>query len=149
MDRFMMRLSVGYPDREQEIEMAVRFLQGKTIEQAEAVCQAEDIAAMQREAAQVTVKETVIGYMEDIIASTRQEPRFALGASPRAMLALVRASQAKAFLKKCDYVKPDDVKAVAMQVLLHRLVLSSEAKVRKEDGEKILKSLIIKAKIPV
>lgn len=149
MDRFMMRLSVGYPDREQEIEMAVRFLQGKTIEQAEAVCQAEDIAAMQREAAQVTVKETVIGYMEDIIDSTRQEPRFALGASPRAMLALVRASQAKAFLKKRDYVKPDDVKAVAMQVLLHRLVLSSEAKVRKEDGEKILKSLIIKAKIPV
>lgn len=149
MDRFMMRLSVGYPDREQEIEMAVRFLQGKTIEQAEAVCQAEDIAAMQREAAQVTVKETVIGYMEDIIASTRQEPRFALGASPRAMLALVRASQAKAFLKKRDYVKPDDVKEVAMQVLLHRLVLSSEAKVRKEDGEKILKSLIIKAKIPV
>lgn len=104
---------------------------------------------MQREAAQVTVKETVIGYMEDIIASTRQEPRFALGASPRAMLALVRASQAEAFLKKRDYVKPDDVKAVAMQVLLHRLVLSSEAKVRKEDGEKILKSLMIKAKIPV
>ena len=129
--------------------MAVRFLQGKTVEQAEAVCQAEDISAMQKDVAQVTVKESVLSYMEDIIGSTRQEPRFVLGASPRAMLALVRASQAEAFLKKRDYVKPDDVKAVAMQVLLHRLVLSSEAKVRKEDGDKILKSLIIKAKIPV
>lgn len=149
MDRFMMRLSVGYPEREQEIQMAVRFLQGKTIEQVEAVCQAEDILAMQREAAQVTVKESVLGYMEDIIHATRQEPRFVLGASPRALLALVRASQAEAFLRRRDYVKPDDVKAVAMEVLLHRLVLSSEAKVRKEEGDKILKSLIIKAKVPV
>ena len=65
------------------------------------------------------------------------------------MLALVRACQAKAFLAERDYVKPDDVKSVAMQVLLHRLVLSSEAKIRKEDGDKILKSLIIKAKVPV
>lgn len=149
MDRFMMRLSVGYPDREQEIRMAVRFLQGHTIEQVEAVCQAEDILAMQKEAAQITIKESVLGYMEDIIHFTRQEQRFVLGASPRAMLALVRASQAEAFLKKRDYVKPDDVKEVAEQVLLHRLVLSSEARIRKEDEGKILKSLILKAKIPV
>lgn len=149
MDRFMMRLFIGYPDRDQEILMAVQFLQGKTIEQVEAVCQAEDILAMQKEVAQITIKEPVLGYMEDIISATRQEPRFVLGASPRAMLALVRASQVEAFLRKRDYVKPDDVKAVAMQVLLHRLVLSSEARVRKEEGDKILKSLIIKAKIPV
>lgn len=149
MDRFMMRLFIGYPDRDQEILMAVQFLQGKTIEQVEAVCQAEDILAMQKEVAQITIKEPVLGYMEDIISATRQEPRFVLGASPRAMLALVRASQVEAFLRKRDYVKPDDVKAVAMQVLLHRLVLSSEARVRKEEGNKILKSLIIKAKIPV
>ena len=149
MDRFMMRLSVGYPDREQEIEMARRFLQGKTLEQVEAVCQAEDILKMQKEAARITVKESVLGYVEDIVRSTREEQRFVLGASPRAMLALVRASQGKAFLEKRDYVKPDDVKAVAMQVLSHRLVLSSEARIRKEDSGKILKSLILKAKIPV
>lgn len=149
MDRFMMRLSVGYPDREQEIRMAVQFLQGQTLERLEAVCQAENILEMQKEAAQITVKESVLGYMEDIVRSTREEQRFVLGASPRAMLALVRASQAKAYLEKRGYVKPDDVKAVAMQVLLHRLVLSSEARIRKEDGGKILKSLILKAKIPV
>lgn len=149
MDRFMMRLSVGYPDREQEIKMAAQFLQGQTLERVEAVCQAENILEMQKEAAQITVKESVLGYMEDIVRSTREEPRFVLGASPRAMLALVRASQAKAYLEKRGYVKPDDVKAVAMQVLSHRLVLSSEARIRKEDREKILKSLILKAKIPV
>ncbi len=149
MDRFMMRLSLGYPDREQEIRMAVQFLEGRTLEQVEGVCRAQDIEAMRREVSRVVVKESVIGYMEDIVSSTRSEERFVLGASPRAMLALVRACQAKAFLAERDYVKPDDVKSVAMQVLLHRLVLSSEAKIRKEDGDKILKSLIIKAKVPV
>lgn len=149
MDRFMMRLSIGYPGREQEMEMAARFLRGQTVEKVEAVCQAEDILALQKEVAAVTVKESVIGYMEDMTEATRREERFVLGASPRAMLALLRASQAKAFLRKRDYVKPDDVKAVAMQVFGHRLALSSEAKIQKEDAEKILKSLIIKTKIPV
>lgn len=149
MDRFMMRLSIGYPDREQEIRMAAQFIQGKTPDRVDAVCQAEDITAMQKDVAGVTVKESVLGYIEDIVCLTRQEERFVIGASPRAVLALVRASQAKAFLQGRDYVKPDDVKAVAMQVIGHRLALSSEAKIRREDKDKILKSLIVQAKIPV
>ncbi|MCM1123865.1 MAG: MoxR family ATPase [Eubacterium sp.] len=149
MDRFMMRLSIGYPDREQEIKMAAQFLQGKTSDQVQAVCRAEDVVAMQKEVSEVTVKESVLGYMEDIVCLTRQEECFVIGASPRAMLAMVRASQARAFLQERDYVKPDDVKAVAMQALGHRLTLSSEAKIRREDKDKILKSLIVKAKIPV
>lgn len=149
MDRFMMRLSIGYPDREQEIRMAAQFIQGKTPDQVEAVCQAQDIIAMQKDVSAVTVKEPVLGYIEDIVCLTRQEERFVIGASPRAVLALVRASQARAFLKGRDYVKPDDVKAVAIQVLGHRLTLSSEAKIRREDKDKILKSLIAQAKIPV
>lgn len=149
MDRFMMRLSIGYPDREQEIRMAAQFIQGKTPDRAEAVCQAKDITAMQKDVSEVTVKEPVLGYIEDIVCLTRQEERFVIGASPRAVLAMVRASQARAFLKGRDYVKPDDVKAVAMQVLGHRLALSSEAKIRREDKDKILKSLIVQAKIPV
>ncbi|MDE6844473.1 MAG: MoxR family ATPase [Lachnospiraceae bacterium] len=149
MDRFMMRLSIGYPDREQEIRMAAQFIQGKMPDQVEAVCQAQDIIAMQKDVSAVTVKEPVLGYIEDIVCLTRQEERFVIGASPRAVLALVRASQARAFLKGRDYVKPDDVKAVAIQVLGHRLTLSSEAKIRREDKDKILKSLIVQAKIPV
>lgn len=149
MDRFMMRLSIGYPDREQEIRMAAQFIQGKTSDRVEAVCGAEDITTMQRDVSAVTVKESILGYIEDIVCLTRQEERFVIGASPRAVLALVRASQARAFLKGRDYVKPDDVKAVAMPVLGHRLALSSEAKIRREDKDKILKSLIVQAKIPV
>ena len=149
MDRFMMRLTIGYPDREQEIKMAAEFLRGNRVERAEAVCRAEDILSLRRKVADITVKEALLGYMEDMVQATRAEERFVLGASPRAMLALVRASQAKAFLQGRDYVKPDDVKAVAMQVLAHRLALSAEARIQKESVEKILKSLIIRVKVPV
>ncbi len=149
MDRFMMRLTIGYPDREQEIKMAAEFLRGNRAERAEAVCRAEDILSLRRKVADITVKEALLGYMEDMVQATRAEERFVLGASPRAMLALVRASQAKAFLQGRDYVKPDDVKAVAMQVLAHRLALSAEARIQKESVEKILKSLIIRVKVPV
>ena len=149
MDRFMMRLSIGYPERTQEIRMASQFLQGQTLSRVEAVCQTEDMIAMRKEVSDISIKESILGYIADLVEATREEQRFVLGASPRAMLALVCASQAKAFLQNRDYVKPDDVKAVAMQVLSHRLSLSSEAKIRKEDKDKILKSLILKIKIPV
>lgn len=149
MDRFMMKLSIGYPDREQEIKMASEFLAGKVVSEISPVCNAECVEEIKKKVTEVVVKDTVLGYIEDIINLTREEKRFVIGASPRAMLALVRASQAKAFLDGRDYVKPDDVKAVAMEVLLHRLSLSSKAEIEKEDAAKILHSLIIKAKIPV
>jgi len=149
MDRFMMRLSIGYPDRQQEMRMVAQALAGRTPDKAEAVCTGDGVLAMRTEVAQVVVKEAMIGYMEEIVGLTRQEPRFLLGASPRALLALVRAAQARAYLEGRDYVKPDDVKAVAEKVLLHRLVLSAEARIQKADAAEILKALIIKAKIPV
>lgn len=149
MDRFMMRLSIGYPEREQEIELARHFLSGKVPQGAEAVCTAEDVLHMKEMITHVTVGDPILAYMEDIIEMSRKEERFVLGASPRAMLALMRASQGKAFIKGRDFVKPDDVKDVAMHVLLHRLVLSSEARIRKEDASSILKSIILKVKIPV
>lgn len=149
MDRFMMRLSIGYPDREQEIRMAARHLEGSTPDRLEAVCGPEAVLAAAKAAASVTVREPLLGYMEDIVALTRQEPRFVLGASPRAMLALMRASQAHALLRGRDFVKPDDVKAMAVPVLLHRLVLSPEARIQRVDAGKILESLILKAKVPV
>ena len=149
LDRFMMRLSVGYPDREQEIQMAKQFLKGQTPDKVGAVCQAKDILEMRTEVAAVTVKEALLDYMEDIVKMTREDTRLTLGASPRALLALVRASQARAYLKERDFVKPDDVKAVAMPVLEHRLVLSSESRIQKVHAGDILKSLIVKAKVPV
>lgn len=149
LDRFMMRLSIGYPERDQEMRMAMQFLEGRTPDRAQKVCEARDILEMQEQVREILVKEPVVGYIEDLMALTRTEPRFGLGGSPRAMLALIRASQGRAFLQGRDFVKPDDVKAVAMQVLLHRLTLSSEARIQKADAGTILKSLILKVKVPV
>lgn len=149
LDRFMMKIAIGYPSREQEIRMASQFLEGITVNGIENVCSDVEILDLQRMVAKVKVTDIVLGYVEDIVALTRQESRFLLGASPRAMLALVRAAQAKAFLDKREYVKPDDVKYVAVNVLLHRLTLTSEAKIMKADKASILNSLILKARVPV
>ena len=149
MDRFMMCLSVGYPDKEQEIKMAMQYLNGITPNTVKPVCNAEDILGAKEEVAGVTVTEKLLNYIEEIVLKTRTEPRFKLGVSPRAMLALIRASQAKAYMSGRDYVKPDDVKSVAKQVLLHRIALNAEAKVRKESPENILKSLILEVKVPI
>ena len=80
---------------------------------------------------------------------TREESRFVMGASPRAMLHLIRASQAKAYISGRDFVKPDDIKAVCVNILHHRLTLTYEAKIAKEDEDKVLKSIILKAKVPM
>ena len=149
MDRFLMRLSIGYPDKEQEIQMARQFLNQKTPDKVEAVCTTEEILQMQEMVQKIKVSDAVLGYMEEMVTLTRKEERFLLGASPRALLAFVRAAQAKAFLEGRDFVKPDDVKAMAEPVLKHRITLTSQAKIQKEDVGNILKSLILKAKVPV
>ena len=149
MDRFMMRLSIGYPEREQEIRMAQAHLKGETPDSARAVCGPAEILQLREAAAAVSVSDALLDYMKDIVDLTRQEERFMLGASPRAFLALIRASQGNALLMGRDFVKPDDVKAVVMQVLLHRLALSTDARLQKEDAAAVLKSLVLQAKIPV
>lgn len=149
MDRFMMRISIGYPSREEEMKMAVQYLQGKTTDTLEKVCTTDDIIELMREVEQIKVKESVIGYVEDLIKLTREESSYLYGISPRGMLALLRGAQAKAFLEQRDYVKPDDVKNVAESILLHRLTLTSEAKIRKADAAAILHGLLIKTKVPV
>lgn len=149
MDRFMMRISIGYPNREQEMKMAQNFLSGQTYESLETVCGADELLGLIKEVEQITVKESVIGYANDLVNLTRTEQSFLYGISPRGLLALIRAAQAHAFLQKRDYVKPDDIKSVAKDVLLHRLTLTSEARMMKTDAAAILRSLIIKAKVPV
>ncbi len=149
MDRFMMRLSIGYPDAAEEIHLAKNFLEEKSAESVSAICTAADIIEIKNKVKEVQVSDNVLTYIRDIIDATRKESRFVLGASPRAMLALVLASRAKAFLEERDFVKPDDVKAVAVNVLHHRFSLTSEAKIRKENTDSILTSLILATKIPM
>lgn len=149
LDRFMMRLSMGYPDVESEKKMAALFLAGKLDAAPEAVCTAQEILKERQFVKAVTVKDSLLTYMEEIITATRTEPAFALGASPRSLLALLRASQAMAYLRGRDYVKPDDVKDIATEVLLHRLVLTPDSKIRKESADRILRRLVLSAKIPL
>ncbi|MBQ1850328.1 MAG: MoxR family ATPase [Lachnospiraceae bacterium] len=149
MDRFMMRLSLGYPEEGEELRLAKNFLDGKMDGEIPSVCETGDILEMKKAVTQIKLSDGVVKYVRDMIQITRNEKSFVLGASPRAMLALIRASQAKAFLADRDFVKPDDVKAVAVNVLHHRLSLTPEAKIRKEDVDRLLKELVLKVKIPM
>ena len=148
LDRFMMRLSVGYPDREAELTMTRNFLQNASEESVEGVCSAEDIERMKQEVADVHVSEGILGYLQEIIALTRTDGKLALGASPRALLALTRASQAHAYLAGRGFVKPDDVRDVAIPVLHHRVVLTPEARIAKEQADDVLAVIIRQARIP-
>ncbi len=149
MDRFMMRISVGYPGKEQEVLMATKFLAGETYQNLEKVCTTSEVLELIKAVEKVEVKESVIGYAGDMVELTRNEKSFLYGISPRGMLAMIRAAQAYAFLQKRDYVKPDDVKYVAPEIMAHRLSLTSEAKMMKSDVKALVRGLIVKAKVPV
>ncbi|MBO4375796.1 MAG: MoxR family ATPase [Lachnospiraceae bacterium] len=149
MDRFMMKLSIGYPKPEDEINMTRNQLMGKTFEEIESVISAEDVLRIREEVSKVKIADNVLKYANDIINLTRKESRFVMGASPRAMILLVKASQARAYLEGRDYVIPDDVKAVSVNTLHHRISLTYEAKIAKENVESILYSNVLKAKVPM
>jgi len=149
VDRFMMRLSVGYPNEEEEIRLAKNILGGKDFDTIRCVCTADDLKKMREDVAKITISDKVIAYVREIINYTRNEQRFVIGASPRAFLSLIRASQARAFLQGRDFVKPDDVKAVAVNVLHHRLSLTPDAKIKKEKTDSVIKELVLKAKVPM
>ncbi len=149
MDRFMMRLSIGYPDASSEILMASNHLEQKTVDDITPVCSADDITGLRDAAKKIHVSEKILGYAQQIVASTRTEKRFVTGASPRAYLALVDAARANALLSGRDFVTPDDIKAVTVNVLHHRMSLTSEARIRKDDTDRILTELLLAVKIPM
>ena len=149
MDRFMMKLSIGYPKQEDEIRMTQDQLAGKTFEAVESVLGAEDILKIREEVSQVKTAQSVLKYADDIINLTRQESRFVLGASPRAMIHMMKAAMARAYLEGRDYVIPDDIKAVCINTLHHRLSLTYEAKIAKEDVDKVIFSNMINVEVPL
>lgn len=149
MDRFMMRLSIGYPSAEEELRLAKNMLKGKTTDKIESVIEAKDVLEIRAKVEKVMIKDNVLTYLREMIDQTRQDKRFVYGASPRALLAMMRAAQARAFLLGRDFVKPDDCKALIVPVLSHRLALTSEAKIAGESIDKILKNIAAKVKVPM
>ena len=149
LDRFMMRLSIGYPSREEELRLAKERMQGKNIEDVKPVLGPEDISAFRKKAGEVHISDEMFSYVQEIVSATRTDGAFVLGASPRAMLHLLQAAKAKAFLDGREFVKPDDIKQTAIPVLSHRLILTTEMRMQKKESADLLKALILKVKVPM
>ena len=149
LDRFMMRISIGYPDEEQELKMLKDRIEGKSLDDIKPVLDKDDVIRLREEVKKVFISNAILSYIRKIIASTRNENGFILGASPRALIHLTEASRAKAFLCGRDFVKPDDVKAVALSVLSHRMILSTQMRLEKKESSVLLRSLILKIPVPM
>ena len=149
LDRFMLKISLGYPSKESEGKMASNFLKGKHYKEIKPVVDKETILKMQKEVTEVSIHDDLINYIIQIVDATRHTDQLLLGASPRATLALIRASQAEAYMDHRDYVIPDDIREVMNPVICHRLVLSMEAKMSKLQPEDVLKELIRKIPVPI
>ena len=129
LDRFLMKLSMGLPSKDEEMAIMERFLNDTVSEskakQVSSVCSSEDLITMQKEAGSVYVHKLIMGYIADIVEATRTQSNIKLGVSPRGTLAMLRAVKAYAYINGRDYVVPEDVKALAVPVFAHRLVLTS------------------------
>ncbi|GJM82997.1 magnesium chelatase [Paenibacillus sp. HMSSN-139] len=128
LDRFMMKIGIGYPDAGTEKAMLRSHSQGQPADQLEPVTTMDEIAAIQREVQNVHISEPLADYLLEIVRRTREHEDVLLGASPRASLAFMAAAKAYAFLEDRDYVLPDDIKTLAPFVLEHRILLRPESR---------------------
>ena len=126
MDRFMLRLSMGYPSHEDEMEMIRRKQKGILVDTVQQVISREDLLNLRKEVEQVYIKDEMIGYIVSLCEKTRDDPRILQGASPRASLALVALSKATAWIQDRDYVLPRDVRFVFHDCIGHRLIWSPD-----------------------
>lgn len=131
LDRFLIKLSVGYPSAEDEAMILYNRKNGDPISNVEPVCSAEDIKNCIAEVSATHIDAAIYKYIVDIVAATRKHPFSALGASPRASIALMRAAQSIAFMEGRNFVIPEDVAAMVPYVLPHRIHLTQEAKVKR------------------
>jgi MoxR-like ATPase len=149
LDRFFMKISIGYPTTGEESYILSRFQLNNPMESLKPVASGDDIISIQEELKNVYVDKTLNDYIVDIVGYTRRNNDIVLGSSPRGSLALFRASQAWAFYNGRNYVIPEDVKMMVVPVLSHRIVLKQEAKLKKITSSDILESIVEKIKVPV
>lgn len=150
LDRFLMKLSLGYPERKAEKEMLSQYNNNNPLEKLEPVCTKDDIRAASDAVNDIKVSEPIKDYILNIAEATRNCERLTLGISPRAALALMKVSQAYAGVMGRDYVLPDDVKSVAIPVLSHRILVKTSNTIRLTDtGEKVIEDLLNTVKAPI
>jgi MoxR-like ATPase len=151
LDRFLMRIRIGYPDREAEREI-LRNADGVHGEVLPAVLSAEELLDLQRRASKIGVDETLVDYMLAIVERTRTHESLALGVSPRGAQALYRATQALAMVEGRDYVIPDDVKRLVIPVFAHRIAINARASLAQrsaELSERILQEILTLVEVPL
>ncbi len=149
VDRFFIKLKLGYPTEEEENAILLRFERDEPLEHLHAVVSADAILEMQRLVRTVRVEESVRAYIVAIVRATRAHASVELGASPRGSLYLYHAAQAYAALQGRDFVLPDDVKYLTPFILTHRLIISAQTRLRGRDAEQIVKEVIDLVPVPV
>jgi len=149
LDRFMVRTSLGYPDRDEESSMLDRFRAGENPDAITPSATAADLVEARNTVDGVTVNDTVRDYLLDIVASTRNSTALRLGASPRASLALQHAAQGRAAMNGRSYVLPDDVKILAVPVLAHRLLAETTTQLRGQATAQIIGDILEATPVPI
>jgi MoxR-like ATPase len=149
LDRFLLRLQLGYPDERGEVEVLRRFETSSPLESLQPVVDGAELVRLSASLAQVHVEDAVAQYVVRLCRATREHAAFDLGASPRASLALFRVSRALAAMDGRDYVRPDDVKLLAQPVLGHRLMLSSQTRLRGRTASDVLDEILHEVVVPV
>jgi len=149
LDRFMMRLELGYPSERDENVILERFRAQDPLPSLQAVTSPEDILEAQKERMAIRVEESVREYLVQVVRATREHAEIELGASPRAALALYQASQAWAAVHGRDFVLPDDIKDLAPEVLTHRLIISPQAQLRGREPQELVAGIVDSIPVPV
>ena len=149
LDRFLMKVALGYPDAADESAMLVRFERDDPLEALEPVVMPDEILTMQADVRQVRVEQSVRQYVVDVCRATRRHDDILLGASPRATMALYRTCQARAAIAGRDFVLPDDVKALSAHVLTHRLVVNPQTRLRGRAPEDVVREVVNTVRVPV
>ena len=148
LDRFMIRLQMGYPDFESQVDILRDRQTSNPIERAQQVINGEDIIAMQEEVKNVHVEDRILEYVTALATATREQEMIRLGVSPRGALAVVRMAKAHAYLDGRDYVMPEDVQQIFTDVCSHRIILNPKARVAELTAEDILKQVMKQTNSP-
>ncbi len=149
LDRFLLKMKMGYPTHEEEMDVLTRVQTSAPIEELNSVVTLEELIMLQAEVKKIYVDATIKKYIVDLAAETRTHPNVYLGASPRGSIALMRAVQSYAFVQGRDYVIPDDVQYLVKAVFSHRIILKSEAKFDGITAEDIMDEIMATVQVPV
>jgi len=149
LDRFLLKIKLGYPERAEEIQILDRFRQKDPLQELGPVIEPEAFVCLQQTSKQIRVSEPVAAYIADIVRATRDHAALQYGASPRASIGLMRAAQGLAGLKGRSFVLPDDVKKLADPVLSHRLILKEAERLRGAEASQVIDDIIDGTAVPV